>query len=273
MAAITPAQVVTITDKLAALWIAALGTDGSGYGLGTSGASARAYKKATDLQSAIIALGDAELIALMLGNANDLVDAIDAYAAVGSATKAYLFILDEACRQAGISGVSTLDLFAAHYNLTAATKWQCLLAPEVRELVYAAVRQYPTSSNVYFEVLQGATYTNGLRKLVVGTGQTAGASIDSDRYAGGFGQIIWSGAAGSGVVTVTGTWRKSDGSLATASDGTATLSGASGAAVLTPPFTGALLVAVTAIVAAAGVTAGTIYAEAKRPSGRTYPPT
>ncbi len=73
-------------------------------------------------------------------------------------------------------------------------------------------------------------------------------------------------------MTVTGSWRKTDGTIATG-DGTATVAAGNSTVALTPPFTSALLLAVTNVVAGTGMSAGTIYAEAARPSGRTNPPT
>jgi hypothetical protein len=123
---------------------------------------------------------------------------------------------------------------------------------------------------VYFEVLQGTDYPNALRKLVVGTGQTAGYTIDAMMYAGGFAHLKWSGVTGSGTATVTGIWRKPDGTTATG-NGTANVSGASGAASITPPFTDALILSCSNI-SVSGVTAGTLYVEAHRPFGRSNPP-
>ncbi len=150
--------------------------------------------------------------------------------------------------------------------------WNALLSPSWRFLHYAVLSSYPSAPNVFFEVLQGSVYANGLRKLIVGTGQTAGYDIDSTAYAGGYGRIKWTGATGTDTVTVTGDWRKTDGTLHVAGAGTATLSGASGTAVLTPPDTNALLIKVTGIVAGGSISAGTIYAEAVKPASRANPP-
>lgn len=279
MAAIAVADIVEIADKLTAYWVAALGTDGSGYGLRTSGASGGAWAKADDIVDLVIALGDIDQIVSLADPAKTLRNATDAFSVIGRLAEVFINALDtEALRSAGvasISSVNTLDTFLTYYNTGSGGPWNALMAPDFRNIFYAAKRGYPTATNVYLEVLQGSTYTNGLRKLVVtgaGTGtQTAGYDIDSDDYAGGFGQVIMSGITGSGVVTVTGTWRKTDGTVAEGA-GTATVSG-NNTFVLTPPFTNALLLTVTNIAAANGITSGTLYAEAKRPTGRTNPPT
>jgi hypothetical protein len=194
---------------------------------------------------------------------------VDAAAYVASVLQTEYSALAALCTASGITGVSSMDTFCTYYNVGAGGPWAALLSPDYRTL-YGIFNNdtYPTAYNVYFEVLQGATYANGLRSLAVGGAQTAGQDIDSAKYAGGFGQIKWAGATGSGTVTVTGTWRKTDGTLRTAAAGTAALSGATGTAVLTPPAANELLVLVTGIAVDAGITAGTIYAEAARPAGR-----
>ena len=184
-----------------------------------------------------------------------------------------------ACAAAGAlnewSTVVDLDSFASYHNLTTATKWQCLLAPDLYDLMTAAMGKAPSAHNTYFEVLQSGSST-ALGKLVVGTGFLSPGSIDSAKYAGGFGQVkgvsVSVSGIGSDTVTVTGSWRKTDGTIATG-DGTATVAAGDSIVVLAPPFTAALLLAVTNVVAGTNITGGTIYAEAARPSGRSNPPT
>ncbi len=277
MGAISAANVITFLDKETALWLAGLGTDVAAYGLRTVGASAGAYKKAADQVAAVQALSDEYVQAILLSGAITARTNIDAFKVIGPTRKPFLDVLEAACAQAGLSGIQTLDAFLTYYNTATGGggPWNCLQAPDFRDLFYSWKGAYPTATNLYFEILQGATYTNAIAKWIVsgaGTGNlTAGTNIDSTKYAGGFGQVNVSGLTGSGVVTVTGNWRKTDGTVATGAAGTATVSG-NGVTVLTPPFTNALLLTVTAIAAANGITAGTIYAEAKRPSGRSNPP-
>lgn len=265
MAAITPASVVSLTDKITAWYLAVK----SGLGNGSSGAS----QKAVDLQTLTLQLNDyqQEIALLQPSEAVRTASRADVYAP--STISVYLSALSNLCAQAGISGVTDLNSFATYYNITHTTKWQCLFAPDFREL-YGLWRNgtYPSPHNVYFEVLQGATFTNGLRRLIVGTGETAGYAIDESAYAGGYAQVKWSGASGSGTVSVQGLWRKTDGTTAVGT-GTASVSGASGTASVTPPFTGALILTCTSLTVTSGITAGTFYAEAVRPSGRSNPPT
>lgn len=265
MAAIQPGQVVQFTDKIAAWFLAVR----SSLGNGTTGASA----KAGDLQALVFDLDDYEQTIVLLQPSEQVrVSSLaDTYAP--SVMSVFLAGLNTLCAKAGITGVNDLNTFATHFNLNTTTKWQCLFHPDFAEL-YALWRNgaYPSAHNVYFEVLQGTTYPNGLRRLIVGTGQTAGHTIDSAKYAGGFAQLKWTGVSGSGTVQVSGVWRKTDGTTDTGT-GTVSVSGASGTATVTPPFANALLLSCNSITAAAGITAGTLYAEAARPSGRANPPT
>lgn len=260
MAAISAANMLTLIDKWTAMYL----------GLATTPRT-----KAADAQALVIGLADADQIGELQKPANAVYDAVASGALIAQAAGSVLGGLDAVAKKAAISGVITLENFASYYNYGAGGPWNCLYPPDFRDLFYAAKGKYPIAQNVYFEVLQGGTYSNGLRKLIVGGAQTAGQDIDSTAYAGGVGQVKVSGYTddNTGVgdtVTVAGTWRKPDGTLTTG-NGTATVNN-SGTFVLTPPASNYLLVKVSSISAGAHITAGTIYAEAKRPSGRTNPP-
>lgn len=264
MAAIEAQSVVQITDKITAWYVAVR----SSLGNGTSGVSA----KAQELQYLTLSLDDYQQEIALLQPSESVRVASRADVFAPGVMSVYLSALSNLCAQAGLSGVNDLDSYATYYNLTTATKWQCLFAPDFREL-YGLWRNgnYPSAHNVYFEVVQGATYPNALRKIVIGSGQTAGYGIDDSMYAGGFARLKWSGVSGSGTVQVTGLWRKPDGTTTTGT-GSASVSGASGTATITPPVSNALILTCTAISPAAGITAGTIYVEATTPSGRVNPP-
>jgi len=270
MAAITASQVLLVTDKSVAWWIALKGTNASGYGLGGPSSTAGAWKKGSEIEGIIAAFGDWDLSAVLGTSARLLRDNSDSETAGGSIASALLSALNRACSQAGITGADDLNTFATAKNTAVAT-WQCLFAPDFLDLYLAVNGTAPSPWNVYFEILQGATYANAMGKLVVGTGFTSGATISSSSYAGGFGQVTASGITGSDTVTVGGTWRKPDGTTETG-NGTASVTG-NGTVVLTPPTANDLLLSVSSISAGAGITAGTIYAEALRPAGRTNPPT
>jgi hypothetical protein len=263
MPSILPSEVVAYTDKLCAWYLQVQ----SGLGDGTSGASA----KVQDMMNVLLNCLSYDELDALLRPTKSLLDASIFTNFVSGTVPVFLSALSNLCGRSGLSGVSDLNTYATYYNLQDATKWQCLFNPVFRS-VYALWRggAYPSAYNVYFEVLQGSQYPNGLRKLVVGTGQTAGYTIDDTMYAGGYAYVTWSGVSGSGTATVTGTWRKTDGTTATG-NGTANISGASGSATITPPFSNALILSCSNI-SVGGITAGTLYVEARSPSGRTNPP-
>lgn len=264
MAAILPVQVTVFTDKMTAWYLAV----NAGLGNGASGVS----DKATGLQLLVFDLDDYEQEIALLQPSEQVRLASLASVYVAGTMSPFLSALSSLCAKAGIPGVHDLDTYATHYNLNATAKWQCLFPPDFRAL-YGLCRNgnYPSAHNVYFEVQQGAAYPNALRKLVVGTGQTAGHDIDQQQYAGGFPYLRWSGVSGTGTVQVTGLWRKTDGTTSTGTS-TVNVSTASGTASISPPFANALILTCTDI-SVSGISAGTLYAEAWRPSGRSNPPT
>jgi len=263
MPAILPSNVTAYTDKLSAWYLQVQ----SGLGNGSSGASA----KVQDMMDILLNCLNYDELDALLRPTKSLLDASMFTNFVSGTVPVFLSALSNLCGRSGLSGVSDLNTYATYYNLQHSTKWQCLFNPVFRS-VYALWRggTYPSPHNVYFEVLQGTNYPNALRRLVVGTGQTAGYTIDETMYAGGFAHLTWSGVSGSGTATVTGTWRKTDGTTATG-NGTANVSGASGSASITPPFSNALILSCTNITVT-GITAGTLYVEARVPPSRSNPP-
>lgn len=275
--AITAAHVVTLTDHLATEYVRLRGVTGQAYGMGTSGDTERAFDKASDFESAVLAMsGDvAQYLVGAAATAKKLCDINDRgffYAAGRLAS------LKLACAQAGLANVTSIDLFARYYNTGDGAPWNCLFSPYFRLAYYAVLKAYPTNTNVFFqckqgEVFEGTTFTNALRKgAVTGAGaetETAGFDIDADSYAGGIGKITMSGITGSGTLTIAGTWRKPDGTTETG-DGTANVTG-DGTFTLTPPTADSLLLACSALTTPAGISAGTYYVETYAPAGRTHP--
>ncbi|GIV22144.1 MAG: hypothetical protein KatS3mg023_3895 [Armatimonadota bacterium] len=265
MAAVSSATVVSLTDKMTAWYLQVK----SALGNGTSGASA----KAVDLQNIVLALGDYQQVVALLQPSETVRNASLADVYAPGTMAIFLSALNNLCAQSGLNGVSDLNTFASYYNIGAGGAWNCLFAPDFRELYGLwSNGTYPNAHNTYFEVLQGGTYPNALRKLVIGSGQTAGYDIDDAKYAGGYAQLKWSGVSGSGNVNVSGLWRKTDGTTAVG-NGTISVSTASGTGSITPPYAGALILSCSNINVPAGITAGTFYVEAVRPTGRSNPPT
>jgi hypothetical protein len=284
---LSSANFVSYTDKLAAAMLTCVpqlgvATGSTTPGFGDSGivkGNASDYgmlRKLRDLEDLLLtgSPADSNTVNAMLSSIRNAPNVVPLQKQLPATLGGILSALSNACNAAGLTGVTNINTFASYYNTGAGAPWNALVCPDFNTLFYYCNNNTNlTNTNVYFEVLQGATYTNGLAKLVVsGAVFTDGVAINNTKYAGGFGQVTVSGFAGtSDTVTVTGSWRKTDGTTATG-NGTATVAG-NGTVTLTPPFANALLLDVTAITAGANITAGTIYAEAKRPTGRTYPPT
>jgi hypothetical protein len=214
----------------------------------------------------------------------DLLEAATEYSnslsAARIATPRRLLIkLENAIRALGLTGVTSLDTYLTYYNYGAGGTNTALQSPYFREVYYRWKGGYPTARNLYFEILQGAafggtTFTNGLRKLVVGTGQTPGDSI-STNYAGGRPYVnctVFNGA--SDTVTVTGTeYNPATGTRTAGKTWTATVAGIGTVALASgggnAASANALLVAVSDLAAGANITAGsTIFAESWKPASR-----
>lgn len=278
MAEITAAEMIAFTDKLVAFYILGIGVASGNYGMGILGGSFGASKRAQDLEDLLMDTQDADKIAYLGAAFRAMRNASDGRVALAALSTGSLRALDFISEATGtandLAEIVDLNTFATYYNLTAVTKWGCLFAPDFYDLYYRAFGLELAAHNTYFELMQGAANPNGLAKFVVGAGLTLGSSIDSTKYAGSTGRLELASitSTGSDVVTVSGTFRKTDGTTATG-DATATISSASPQNVtLTPPFTSALLLSVSNVTVGANITGGTIYVETVRPAGRSNPP-
>lgn len=271
MASLIPADdIETILDGICLGYSKLVGTSGSGYGLSEPDGTYGVADAAGDTVTAIAGFTDVNPKVDLLATFNQWKDSLSSLTYYGEKARPILRKLTKHALDRG--GYSTFDAFLTYLNTGDATKWQALAPSNWRDIHYKALGVYPAVNNLYFELLQGTTYTNGLRKLVVsGAVQTAGTDIDSTKYAGAVPYLKASGITGSGVVTVTGT--QYDPATKTTTAGktwTATVSGNGDFALAVGTASAnSLIVAVSSISAAAGLTAGTIYAEAHRPSGRT----
>jgi hypothetical protein len=265
------ASLNTIIDELCTLYSSLVGTSASDMGIGETGATYGAVKCLTDIDAAMWAAADTDFMLDFSANLNAARAKLTASKVAQSTLYGLFARLNAHSRRYGQSSVTNLNTLMTYLNCTHATKWQTLAASQWYELYYSIFGVRPAVNNVYFEVLQGATYANGLRKLIVATTtQTPGASIDSAKYCGGFPKIIVSGITGSGVVTVTGSQYNPATKTVTAGKTwtvTASADTTYDLAVGTADAN-SLIVAVSAISVAAGITAGTIYAEAHRPATR-----
>ncbi|MCH8978464.1 MAG: hypothetical protein IH945_04385 [Armatimonadetes bacterium] len=293
MPATLTADLNTILDRLASAQAKTVGTSASGYGVGT--ASYGAKKEVDTAETTLAAIDDNDPV-LDYGKAlqsfRDRMTTAQLMIAAGSD---FFAGLDRHASRFGAGVYTTIDGWLTDLNTTG-TKWEAVQDRFFRDL-YNAVKGgsfFPSPENIYFEVLQGTfddpthLYTEGLGKFVVVgevfteavlegslvAGLTATARIDPAKYAGGVGNLKVSGFAGSADdVTVTGygfdpatkaitaagkTWITS-----VSADGDTAIVVGGGSAPADSQ-----IIEVTGIAAGGNITAGTIYVEAKRPSGR-----
>lgn len=269
-----------IGDAMAQAYLDALGTLATGRGIGADGSAYGVQDKIADVLAALLVSDDSATQAdLTRGWLNAQAD-FTALKVVGERFRPVFGALSSHVKrrsaQASISGVSTWDTWLTYLNTGAGGTWTALQAPEWYDLFNAILQgtNRPSAKNLYFEVLQGSTYTNAVRKHVVGTGNTAGFDIDSTKYAGGVPVLNVSSFAGSSdTVTVTGQgFDPATGALtATGVTWTFTVS-ANGRfyRVGGDAPANSLIVNATLIAAGASITASTvIYVEAERPAVRT----
>ncbi len=277
MAVITAAGINAILDHSVQLYARIIGTQASGQGAGVAGQAWGAAQSAGSISTALLALTDLDPVADLVKPVGELLKTVDGAGIAANHLAPLLSSLQRHVIRFGIPDVNNLDLFLRYLNTGTVTKWTGLQHPLWRDL---ALRWNPNITpepcNLYFEVLQGATYANALARLTIGSAMVPGHSIAAE-YAGGFGQLRVSGLSGSGVVTVTGTaFDPATRSTVAARTWTATVN-ANGVVALAPGGGSAapadsLIKSVSAISAAVGISAGVIYVEAARPAGRPLLP-
>lgn len=315
--AITNKQAIRLADKITAGYLAAKGDYTADTGLGVYSAAASTaiesseVKKARQLLSIIngdtygaftpdanLGLRDSAVIAAMAPAAKNLVDSlgIRKYASKYSPV---LAAINQLCRDAGLANVNSLNDFLSYYNTTnlpsthSAYVWEALVHPSFAELCSYALGMTISPHNVYFEVLQGSTYTLGLGRYVTSgaaTGTFTGAQesnfvsnatatlesgtfpvgnttlgLDSSLYAGGFAYLKAS-ASVAGTFTVYGVWRNPVTGGLQYGAGTVTGISGSGSYLITPPVANGLLIQVTSITYASGETGKTVYINAVMPT-------
>jgi len=287
MAIITATDLNAQLDYCAQLYLKALGTAATGYGLGTSALAYGAGQSVASLKTGWAAVSDLDVSRMLAGALDQIEEKVTASRFTKDLLAPLLRAITIIVQRGGISGVSSIDAYLEYLNTGTGTKWQALQPPNWRDVYYAWKSEYPTVHNVYYEVLQGATYVNGLGKFEV-SGAGAGVytdqanagdlvtedgstgSIDTSKYCGGFPQVRVSGLTGTGTVTVTGigfdpaTEAKTTSKTWTAA---VTGNGVTACVVGTAPVD-SLIVNCTNVSVAAGISAGTIYVEAARPTGR-----
>lgn len=286
MAVITAAQVLTLTDKLAAAFNLALGTT-EGWGDTSFGVT----KKMADLLDIVTGSTDASFrdaaLQLTFVSTVNVAAGYTANQAFGALYAPILAVLSQAC--AGASGVdasiSDLKTFLTYYNYghgdvthTSGDYWNCLLCPDFY-YAYAALTngtRLLDPKTIGFEIkkassYKGTTYTNGLGKKVAGGAFTAGGAVDRTKFAGGLPYIVWDTCTSAANPTISVAGKDQDGNVETYTFTQVGALGATGTGTALVPATHAwnLITEVTGVTLT-NISAGNFYVESRL--GRTNPP-
>lgn len=286
---ITPlavSDIIAATDKIAAAYIAELGTYASGLGEGDGtlilASDWGVSRKLRELQLLVAAY------CFVLNNqtcGNPVQNAINVSGITNISKGKFLFILMAYNNAAAISGnalalptIQNLPTYLTYYNTGAGGPYTCLVAPEFStlwNLCFGTIPGQPAgvgALNVYSPLI--AT----MATQVVGGAFTPGTNVDTTQYAGA-GQIeasitgaTWSSGS-SGTVTITANAIDASGAAQTGRTFSGTLStvAGSGSVVLTPAIAGDLATAITAVTTPGTLTAGTIVVSSLYPAGRSAP--
>lgn len=281
MALITATTLNGIIDNCCGYYLDILGTSGSGYGYGTGPSSWGASTKATNIGTVISGSGDLTLISQLAQPTVALQTLATGVINAGNNLQPLLLaVQSNIVQNTPSTAVRNLDTYLTYLNTAnSGSYWAALQNPAWSQLAPAwFVGATPSPWNIYAAdpgAGVDAPYTGNLGDLVVGTGFTAGDTINSALYAGGFPAITVSGLTGTGLVTVTGTQRNpANYSVVTAAVTWTYTVTANGTFVLNngTSATNSLILAVSGISAAGGISAGTITVIAQAPSGRPTEP-
>jgi len=282
---IDAADTCELLDYVVSSYLRGLGTLASGLGVGPAGGNFGAVQDLANVSSYLQTMAATYLapVSALSPSVIQIGNTMDAARIMAAQWAPFLTALQNHVNAGGITGVLSLDQFLTYYNVGAGGPWNALLNPNWSPLYikWSGQTQGPSPCNMYFEVLQGSTYPDALAEFTItgaGAGSlTNGFAIDGTTYAGGFGYVNASGITGSGLVTVTGdSFAYASQTVQTGITWTATV-GANGEVALAPggsnpAGTHDLILSVTGITIAAGLSAGTLYIEAHRPSGRSLLP-
>lgn len=276
MAGISAAAFVAHTDKLAAVYLAILGTAASGFGCGDGNATLAAdwgySKKSREYEQLVLTSGDRDLINALLSNASQAVDNAPAASLAYSLLYPRLYGIDRLCAASGLTGVTGIVSFASYYNTGAGGPWASLLSPEFAAL-YAIC--FPGNTVPAVSVYAPPDVNMGSRS--VGGALVLDAPLDEIAYAGAARAQVtvagstW-GAPGFGTVEVVGRARTALGTVASGRSFTRTGVPFDGAYYLDPVVAGDLLIEVTDIILPPAMTAGSVTITTHAPLGRTSPP-
>lgn len=299
MSVISVASLNLVLDHRMREYARALGTSGSGYGVGDDAASFGASASDSAALAAVLASADDDVIGDLRQSFSQTNSARGISDYIYWKSKRCKDALDRHIKNRGGLGADSANLHAylKYLNYGTATKWQAQQDGRIFRPWYYAMTDasrdgtggsYPEARTCYFEVLQGTLdaanhlYTLGMGRFVAtgaGAGNFTAATLEGDLITNGSGfgmidtskwapaipHIVVSGITGSGVVTVTGKGYKPNGTTESAVTWTATATGnGTFALAVGSAAADSRIYEVTNIGIAAGISAGTIYVLAMR---------
>ena len=283
MSLVSTDRLIYLCDKLCQAYVRANSASGQTYGVGEYGDTDRSAGCVADISTNLLASSDATFIAALLPGVTQSGTNTSSAKLIGSALYPIMTRLSRYFLGQASASYSDFDTFLKYMNVGGGGTFALPIDHRFRALYNGAFggSRYPSTCNLIQEILQGSTYTNAMGKSV-GTGAgtnifTDGTSISSSSYGGAIPRLNVSSVTGSGVVTVTGTEAdpasvSSSGAMTTTSGKTWTVSvSVAGYYYFTggTHSTNALIVDVSGISVAAGLSAGTMYVEGQRGEWRS----
>lgn len=151
--AITPAQLVILSDFVGAGYLALAGSSGSGFGCGnadTTLASDWGFSKAArQLQAALMATQDFSIVKILGDSAADIVRQSPVQNVAASMYMPLLSRLNQTCALSGLPGVTSLETFALYYNTGAGGPNNCRLSPAFGQVYHLALRSALAANCLY----------------------------------------------------------------------------------------------------------------------------
>lgn len=287
MGILTSSQAFKVIDELVTAYNRALGSSGSGMGLGDGSFGMSAVGPI--LRGLIEGSGDstfcdADLQKILAPLVIGLQGQALATAVFPNIWGPFVSAISTVASNARVvdASITNLDSFLAWYNyLNPSTHWNCLCPPEWYNVSLACFGGIaPKPKNIYFPVtlngtVNGETFTHALGQVTYTTGSAgsfvAGKIVDITKYAGGFAYLKWTGGSGSGAWSVTVTGLDQDGNAETFTYSSGSSIGSAGSVVMVPTNRAWSLVSKVTAIVATGVTGALFSIEGHAPSGRTYP--
>ncbi len=254
-------------DKLAAGYLAALGTSGSGLGLGdntivSDGSAFGLDRKMRDILNHLEGLSDADQLHVLFEPFRNAKLNAAVQAVVPGLVSNAMGALNAACAATGLTGVISIDTFASYWQNAGPST--ALLAPEFSDLYLLLKGVRPTIANVF------APAQTNMGQIAFGGSFADGTAPDPTKYGGAaLLQAQTSGFTGtSSTLTVTGVNQKGQ----SGRTWTSTCAGSANV-TMTPTVATDLCADITGITLPPNLTAGTIVIAGLVPAGRTNPPT